>query len=64
MEEIVIKVEAVKIIGKIEGINERIELVMDAKTFEEWKDKIRMKTSSRRNYHKGKRALKRLRKRN
>lgn len=37
-----IEVEAVKIIGKIKGCEEMVELLMDADTFYEWKEKIKV----------------------
>lgn len=39
-DKIIIDIECVKIIGKIKGINEKVELLMDRQTFYEWKDKI------------------------
>lgn len=43
VEEIIIEVECVKIIGKIKGIEETVELIMDEQTFFEWKEKIWIK---------------------
>lgn len=40
-KEIVVGIELVKILGKIRGIDENIEMIMDENTFYEWKDKIR-----------------------
>jgi len=39
--EIIIDIECVKIIGKIKGIKENIELIMDKDVFLEWKDKLK-----------------------
>ena len=36
-----IEVEAVKIIGKIKGIKETVELIMDRDVFFEWRDKLK-----------------------
>ena len=38
-----IEVEMVKIIGKLNGTEEQIELVMDKKVFFEWVDKLKGK---------------------
>ena len=35
------KIEAVKLIGKIKGIKEDIELIMDKKTFFDWIEKLK-----------------------
>ena len=35
------KIEAVKLIGKIKGIKENIELIMDRETFFDWIKKIK-----------------------
>lgn len=42
-EEIEIEIDAVKIIGKVKGIKESVELLMDKKTFFEWRDKLKLK---------------------
>lgn len=35
-----IEVEAVKIIGKIKGVEDPVELVMDKETYFDWRDKL------------------------
>jgi len=40
-EGVEIEIEAVKIIGKIKGTSETLELLMDSKDFYEWKKFIK-----------------------
>lgn len=42
-EIIEIEVEAVKIIGKIKGLDETIELLMDKDVFIQWREKLKLK---------------------
>jgi hypothetical protein len=45
--EVVIEVEAIKIIGIIKGTNRKIELIMDEDVFFEWINKLNKKHNDR-----------------
>ena len=39
----IIEIEAVKLIGKIKGVEGKVELIMDKKTFDDWRNELKEK---------------------